>query len=145
MWVLPPPVPVIVSESVLEEFPAVTVIVEVPVGVAGFGASVADTPPCSPLTDRVTGALKPFTDVSVIVTLPDANLLSVSEFGEALSVKSGTSVLVGVLVTVGVDVMVGVCDGVDVAPGVAVALGAITPSTIILDEPFNANPVPDTN
>ena len=82
---------------------ALTVIVNVDV-MEPFGRGVTDTwlnvvvtPTGAPETERATGWLKPFVDVTVTVELPVLPRIIISEEGEAEIAKSGTAAVATVM------------------------------------------------
>lgn len=87
------PVTVTVAVPVVAEEEAVSVSVEVAVplagGVTGFGENAAVTPLGNPEAVRLVAALKPFKLVTVIVLLPLEPCVTVSDDGEAATLKSG--------------------------------------------------------
>lgn len=83
-----------------------TVIVKVDVAVASAGGvtevgeNVAVTPVGMPVIDRPTAELKPLTEVTVMVEVPEFPWTIVRLFGEADTEKSGASVIVRSILTV---------------------------------------------
>jgi len=109
VWVMPPPVPVIVmlclpSFAVL---PTEIVMVEVPAPGAGmgFGLKVTFWAVPSPEADKVIGPLKPPEIVVVTVAVPELPWARVRVLGDTLMVKLAPAMEVTVSVTVVVSVM----------------------------------------
>ena len=71
-----------------------TVNVSVLEDVAGFGLNEAETRPGSPDADKVTGPVKPFRGVMVMVDLPLLPRATFKLAGEAARLKSGPGVTV---------------------------------------------------
>jgi len=93
--VVEPEVPVTVTVAVpvvaVEEAVRVSVEVAVPLagGVTGFGENAAVTPLGNPEAVRLVAALKPFKLVTVMVLFPLEPWVTVSDEGEAATLKSG--------------------------------------------------------
>src|SRR5208337_1172367 len=91
VFVLPPPVPVMVMvwDPVLAREVVVTFIVDVPEPGAGMdaGLKLTVTPEGWPVSDKVIGQLKPFSAAVVIVEVPELPLTTVIAVGDALMVK----------------------------------------------------------
>lgn len=68
-------------------------------GVTGFVENVLVKPDGAPRIDKVTGELKPFSEFTVAVALPEAPCGTVSELGDMDTEKSG-AVIVSVTVIV---------------------------------------------
>jgi hypothetical protein len=84
-----PEAPVIVSVTVPVAAVLAAVSVNVLAEVALVGLKLAVTPDGSPLTDRLTDPLKPFTGFTVIVLVPMFPCVMLRELGDADRVKSG--------------------------------------------------------
>ena len=89
VWVSVPETPVIVSVTVPVAAELAAVSVSVLAEVALVGLKLAVTPDGSPLTDRLTDPLKPFTGLTVIVLVPIFPCVMVRELGDADRLKSG--------------------------------------------------------
>lgn len=95
VWVVEPEVPVTVTVAVpvvaVEDAVKVSVEVAVPLagGVTGFGENTAVTPLGNPEAVRLVAALKPFRLVTVMVLFPLDPWVTVSDEGEAATLKSG--------------------------------------------------------
>ena len=90
VWVSVPETPVMVSMTVPVAAVLAAVSVNVLVDVVLAGLKLAVTPDGSPLTERPTDPLKPFTGFTVMVLDPAFPCVMLSLVGEADSEKSGT-------------------------------------------------------
>jgi len=79
-----PVVAVLLAENVSVELPLPGVAIDV-------GLKLAVTPVGNPDTDKVTAELKPPLTVVEIVVLPEVPCVTLSEAGEAATVKSGVA------------------------------------------------------
>jgi len=73
-------------------------------GVTGLGLKLVVTPVGAPETERVTGELKPFSEVTVMVEVSESPCAMLREVGEAEIEKSGAAVTVRLTSTVWVNV-----------------------------------------
>jgi hypothetical protein len=92
VWVLPPPVPVMIMvwEPVVARLPTLTVIVDVPEPGAAMELGLKVTVCWLPWPEavKVTAESKPFSAAVVIVAVPDEPLTTVIAVGDALMLKS---------------------------------------------------------
>jgi hypothetical protein len=100
VWVLPPPVPVMVMvwAPVVAWLPTLTVIVDVPEPGAAMELGLKVTVcwfPC-PEADKVTAESKPLSAAVVIVEVPDEPRTTVIAVGDALMLKSAPAAAVTV-------------------------------------------------
>jgi len=103
VWVMPPPVAVMVMVRVpvVALLLAATVMVDVPAPAIEVGLKLMVVPLRCPLAERLMDEPKPPETVVVIVEWPEVPRTTVSEVGEALTVKPGvTEVTVRVTVVV---------------------------------------------
>jgi hypothetical protein len=89
VWVKPPELPVMVTETVPVVAALVAVNVIVLVLMAGWGLNAAVTPLGKPEAENVTWPLKPFNGVMVMVLLPLVPCVMVTLFGEEDRLKFG--------------------------------------------------------
>src|SRR5271154_6745954 len=93
VWVIPPPVPVIVIEyvpaTVVEATASVNTDVPEPGAAMEVGLKVAVTPVGIPAAVNATAELNPPETVVVIVEAPLLPAVTETEVGEAASVKAG--------------------------------------------------------